>query len=992
MVKVRVLQLCHRIAHSFSKRWVAEPAFADDFAVVSRPMARMLGWGIGAGILVACGATPPASAPLPLVGRVPLDLPAGAVARGASLFGTDVVGLPTGATITPDAAPGASVYELDPHFVNAPALRAGNAVATALSPDGKTLAVLTSGFNRTFDAAGRRVEPGSSEYVFFYDVSGSAPREVAVATVPNSFGGIVFAPSGDRLYVSGGPDDVVYVLARDPAGAFARAGEPIGLGHGSGLGIGQSPYAAGLALTRSGARLVVTNHENDTLTIVDTASRAPVGEVRLAPGAGQAGGEFPAGVITIGETRAFVACQRDREVVEVDLAAAKVARRYRVGGQPTKLVANRAGDRVYVANANSDTVSVLDPTAGRVLFEIPTASGPFAPGAVGALRGSNPNSVALSPDERTLYVTNGGNNTLAVIALDDGGGRVTGLVPTGFYPNAVSVSRRGDRLFVAHGKSPTGPNPGGPWSNQTTGFQSVDPGRGNQYAPQLTRGGMISLPVPAPDVLRKLTAQSLLNNRFVAAGDGAASIFGELLGRVKHVIYVIGENRTYDQVLGDLAGADGDPRLVMWGEAITPNQHQLAKTFVTLDRFFDAGGVSGDGWQWTTSGRTTDVAEKAIPVEYANRGRHTYDWEGGNRGINVGLAALDQRIAWNPKTPNDPDLLPGTADVGAVDGPAEGGRGFLWDAAFAAGRSVRNYGVFCEDYRYGLPASDPAKVPPIPMPAQTETRVAFPTRSSLVAVTDPYFRGFDMTFADYWRYKEWEREFDGFVKKGELPALELVRLPHDHFGLFDMAEDGVSTPDQQIADHDYALGMLVEKVSRSPFWESTVIVMLEDDAQNGADHVDAHRSFVFFAGGHVRRGGAVVSTPYMTPSVLRTIELLLGLAPLGQPDAYARAMAEIFDTHADTTPVPAIVPAVLRSTRLPLPPAATPPPEAATRPRGDAASWALAMRGMDFRREDSLPVELFNRQLACGLGVAVAGCASEKRPVATRAEPDDDDD
>ena len=165
MVKVRVLQLCHSIAHSFSKRWVAEPAFADDFAVVSRPMARMLGLGIGAGILVACGATPPASAPLPLVGRVPLDLPAGAVARGASLFGTDVVGLPTGATITPDAAPGASVYELDPHFVNAPALRAGNAVATALSPDGKTLAVLTSGFNRTFDAAGRRVEPGSSEYL-----------------------------------------------------------------------------------------------------------------------------------------------------------------------------------------------------------------------------------------------------------------------------------------------------------------------------------------------------------------------------------------------------------------------------------------------------------------------------------------------------------------------------------------------------------------------------------------------------------------------------------------------------------------------------------------------------------------------------------------------------------------------------------------------------------------------------------------------------------
>jgi YVTN family beta-propeller protein len=955
---------------------------------------RVLGWVITGAVLAACGATTPAS-------RTPqrpraYELSPGQVAAHASTFGTDVIGLPTGATLTPDAAPGARLYDLDPRLATAPAFRAGNAVATALSPDGRTLAVLTSGYNLTFDDAGKRAEPGSSEYVFFFDVSSGDPRQVDVATVPNAFGGLAFAPDGAALWVSGGSDDVVHVLTKNVAGGhWASNGTPIALGHAHGLGIGQGPYAGGLALTPSGARAVVANHENDTISILDTRTRAVVAEVRLPPGGGKAGGEFPAGIAVVGETRAFVACQRDRELVEVDLGAAKVVRRITVGGQPTKLVANRTGTRLYVANANSDTVSVVDVAAGKVVSTIGTAAVPSAPESARTLRGSNPNAVALSPDEKTLYVTNGGNSTLAVVRLDADRGEVIGLVPTGFYPNAVSVSARGERLFVAHGKSPTGPNPGGPWSDKPKGYRAIDPGLQNQYAPQLTHGGLLSFPVPAKETLERLTAQSLANNRMVRADEGARSspgIFTALLGSVKHVIYVIGENRTYDQLLGDVTGADGDPKLVLWGEAITPNHHQLARTFTTYDRFFDSGGVSGDGWQWSVSGRSTDVAEKAIPVEYAGRGAHTYDWEGANRGINVGLPSLAQRTAWNPKTPSDPDLLPGTADVGAIDGPDVGGRGFLWDVALAAGRTVRNYGVFCEDYRYGLPGDDPARVPPIAMPWESKTRVAFPTARALTERTDPYFRGFDMTFADFWREKEWEREFDEFVAKGELPSLELVRLPHDHLGTFDGAEDGLSTPDHQIADHDYALGRLVEKVSRSPFWESTVIVMVEDDAQNGADHVDAHRSFVLFAGGHVKRGGAVVSTPYATPSVLRTIGLLLGLPPLGQQDAFARPFEDAFAVTVDARPVPAIVPAVLRSSRLPLPPLApgeTLDPKAA-RARGDAASWALATRGMDFRHEDTLPTELWNRQLACGLGVLAAGCASEAPPLLTRAGDDDD--
>ncbi len=957
---------------------------------------RAVTWAVVAGVLAACGTSGPR---VPEGARFrPHDVAAGQVEPRSSMFGTDRIGLPTGATLTPDAAPGARLYELDPHLVEAPTFRAGNAVATALSPDGRTLALLTSGFNRTYDATKEPKEPGglapgSSEYVFFYDVSGGEPVARGAVPIPNAFGGMAFADGGERLWVSGGSDDLVRELARDPAsGIFALRGAPIALGHTTGLGIGQGPYAAGLAVTRSGARLVVANHENDTVSVVDVATRRVAFEVRLAPGGGVAGGEFPAGVVALGDTRALVACQRDRELVEIDLTAGTLVRRIKVGGQPTKLVANKAQTRVYVANANSDTVSVVDVVAGKVVAEIATTAPSTAPQAALALRGSNPNAVALSPDERTLYVTNGGNSTLAIVRLGDAGGDVVGLVPTGFYPNAVSVSAKGDRLFVAHGKSPTGPNVRGPWSDRARGYRSIDPGVGNEYAPQLTRGGLLSFPVPTGATLGKLTAQSLVNNRFVPADDvdRAPSVFAQLLGRVKHVIYVIGENRTYDQILGDVAGADGDPKLVLWGEAITPNAHQLARTFTTFDKFFDAGGVSGDGWQWSVGGRSTDVAEKAIPVAYAGRGAHSYDWEGANRGVNVGLASMAQRVQWNPKTPSDVDLLPGTADVGAIDGPDTGGRGFLWDVALAHGRTVRNYGVFCEDYRYGLPDTDPAFVRPLAMPFESKTRVAFPTAKALLERTDPYFRGFDMTFADYWREVEWEREWDDLLAKNELPTLELVRLPHDHLGSFARAEDGLGTPDQQIADHDYALGRLVEKVSRSAAWESTVIVALEDDAQNGADHVDAHRSFVFFAGGHVKRGGAVVSTPYATPSVLRTIGLLLGLPPLGQQDAFARPIEEAFDVRSDTRPIPAIVPAVLRSARLPLPPPA--PGEKTAQPRGDAASWALATRGMDFRHEDALPTSAFNRLLACGLGVSAAGCASAAPALVTRADADGDDD
>jgi DNA-binding beta-propeller fold protein YncE len=949
-------------------------------------MTKLGGWASVFLGLVATVACSPASGPssASLANSGPSLQPSRRLER-ASLFRTDVIGLPTGASITPDAAPGSVLLELDPHVPRLPGFRAGGAVSIVRSPDSRTLLVLTSGYNRSHDGEGELVSDASTEWVFVYDLGGGGPRQVQAVPVANAFGGIAFGPAGDRFYVGGGSDDVVREYVRDAGGHFGEVEPAIALGHRDarglgGLGIHESPYAAGVAVTASGSHLVVANLENDSITWVDLKLKRAVSEVPLSPGGGQVGGEFPYWVSVVGETTAYVSCQRDREVVQVDLGSGRVARRIPVGGQPTKMMLSHDASRLFVANANSDSISVVSLPDGALVSQLSVST---VAGAGARLRGSNPNDVALSPDGARLFVTLGGNNAVAVFQLgerDRGGpparvgapSALVGLIPTGFYPNAVTVDATGRALYVANGKSPTGPNPRGPWTDVARStLKPYSDNAADQYSLALMRGGLQYMPVPDGDVLANLTRQVMQNNR-VAAAPVEPDLFRALRAKVKHVIYVIGENRTYDQILGDLTGADGDPTLVHWGEAITPNQHALARDFVALDRFFDSGGVSGDGWEWSTSGRTTDVAEKAIPVEYAGRGSRSYDWEGMTRNVNVGLSSVAERMWANPKTPSSPDLLPGPASVGGVDEPDVGERGLLWDVAIAAGVAVRNYGFYLDDSRYGRPG-DPAGIPALARPYEAGVRVAYATRPSLLPITDPYFRGFDMAVADLWRFDEWEREFSRYVSEGELPGLELVRLPHDHLGSFLSALDGVNTPDTQLADHDYALGRLVERVSKSPFWEDTVIVAIEDDAQNGSDHVDAHRSLALFAGGHVRRG-ARIPTVYTTPSLLKTLELLLGLPPLGQNDAFAQPMSDVFSLEADDTPYEAIVPGVLRSTELPLPAAKA--GQVAVLPRGTAETWALLTEGLDFTRADGARPERLNRALFCEL-VDGAGCASE---------------
>ena len=896
---------------------------------------------------------------------------------------------PAGQFLTPAAAPGAVFQALNPDLPGDPAFTAGQASALALSPDGKTLLILTSGFNRTYGADGKFIPERSNEYVFVYDVSGAAPVKRQVVTVPDTFQGIAWAPAGGGFFVSGGVDDVVREYVGAP-GDF-KAGRVFPLGHKAGLGLASKPEAAGLAISPDGRRLLVANLQNDSVSLINLTSGA-VTEQDLRPGvidkskAGQAGGTFPRAVVWASNAKAYVASQRDREIIVLDArsAALRVGARITVEGQPNALL-NGVPGRLFAALDNSDAVAVIDTRTDTAREIIPTAGPPEWQG--GGLGGAGSNTLALSPDGRSLLVSNGGENAVVVLALDEfarglpskrdrddadpAGSRVVGAVPTGWYPTAVAVRPDGAQIYVVNGKSNTGPVPSICRTNLETSDASQNACQAsNQYVWQLEKAGFLTLPAPTPAVLGDLTRQVALNNHVgeTPSADDAAK-FAFLRAHIRHVIYVVKENRTYDQVLGDLEVGNGDPKLTVFPQAMTPNQHALARQFVDLDAFFDSGESSNTGWNWTVAGRTTDFTEREAPVNYAERGLQ-YDQEGTNRNINVGVATSAERHAVNPASPTDPDILAGARDVAAPDGPGRAqGEGYLWDQALKAGLSVRNWGFYGDLILYSKKLG-PLRTPRDREPWKTGLKVFTADKASLMAVSDPYFRGFDQGFPDFWRFREWAREFDGFVAAAKAPALMMVRLPHDHTGDFDDAIDGVNTVETELADNDYAVGLLIDKVAHSELAKDTLIFVIEDDAQDGPDHVDAHRSVAFVAGPYVKHG-AVVSHRYATVNLVRTIEAVLGLSPMGLNDALAEPMAEVFDTRQIDWTFNAVVPDVLRTTALPLPPM-TPTQASCTPPTRSSAYWAAAMKGQDFSTEDRLDTARFNLALWRGLKGDVA--------------------
>jgi DNA-binding beta-propeller fold protein YncE len=894
--------------------------------------------------------------------------------------------LPTGMSITPTAARGAIFQPLNPDLHDLPQFTVDHPITTAVSPDGNTLLIVTSGFNRNFDKDGKIFVPQSSEYVFVYDIRQQTPIKKQVLEVANTFAGIAWAPDGKRFYVSGGSEDNVHIF-EPKHGKWEESHHPIALAHASALGLqdradsegpqpnlGGRPAVAGVAVNASGTMLLAVNYENDSISLVDLKKRAKAGELDLRPGKndpaqkGVPGGEYPFWAVFKGNDKAYVSSLRDREIVVLDLhGTMRVAGRIKIPGQPNKMIMNRAQTLLFAAADNSDSVQIIDTAADRVIAAIKTTAPESIFPNTETYKGSNPNSLRLSPDEQTLYVTNGGTNSVAVISLakELAESRVVGLIPTGWYPTSISLNRDGSMLYVVNGKSNAGPNPKG-CRNEFNILSKC--GSANQYILQQVKGGFLSLPRPDAAELKRLTEQVAANNHFVSAPP-VAPVFSFLRSKIKHVIYIVKENRTYDQILGDLEKGNGDPKLTLFKEPVTPNHHQLARQFVTLDNFFDSGEVSGNGWNWTTAARATDNVERTVVMNYGRRG-FTYDFQNLNRNINIGAGNVEARKAENPANaglPDAEDQLPGPADVDAPDGPEdEPGAGYLWDSALRSGLTVRNYGFFCDDLRYAEPKESPSAVPLLHDPASSGTRVAFPANPRLIERTDPYFRSFDQRFPDYWRYKEWEREFDEFAKKDNLPSLELMWLNHDHFGTFGSAIDGVNTVETMMGDNDYAVGLVAEKIAHSKYNQDTLIFVVEDDAQNGPDHVDAHRSLALVIGPYVKQG-VLVSQRYNTVSLLRTIEEVLGLKPLGLNDAVQGPMDEVFSSEQAQWNYVARVPAALRSTQLPLPQSAPGEKPGSFHPKRDAEYWARETEGMDFSAADRMDSARFNQILWQGL-------------------------
>ena len=922
----------------------------------------------------------------------------------------DIQDLPNmGQQITPLAPEGSRFEPLNPDLPDRPDWLASQAATSVVSPDHRTMLVLTSGFNRVY-ALGVPAPPfpwyvpDSNEYVFIYDISTPAPVKTQVVQIANSYHGIVFDPSGTAFYVAGGPSDVVHIFTRSAAGTWGEApGSALALGH-NGLGVGLNlrpngavainsqvgvaPCAAGVAISSDGQTLVVANYYNDSITVFTggLGNWSKLSELDLRPGksdpsmTGIAGGEYPFWVVVKGNgptATAYVSSIRDREIVVVNLSAPPaVTARIHVTGQPNKMTLNATQTRLYVAEDQSDTVDVIDTRSNAILETIPViVTAPVMPAWLEHYKGANPNSVTLSPDEKQLYVTNGTLNCVAVVALSgaNGGGRVVGLIPTGWYPNSVSFSGDGSSVYVVNAKSPTGANP--EWCYGGYGppnSPNCEPS--NQYNPQRTKAGLQSFPRPSPEQLTNLTEQVARNNRFRhTESEEDLAVMAAVRQGIKHVIFIIKENRTYDQILGDLKDAagnpigDGDPTLTEFGEAITPNHHSLARTFVTLDNFLDTAEVSYDGWLWSTSAQAPDVVEHQFPVAYAARG---LSLDGGlNRNVNVALLPPERQLA-NPYTSADPDVLPGHTDAGAPDGPNnEVNTGYLWNAALRAHLTVRNYGFFVDGTLYGTTAF---AIPVLRDPFSANTVVAYPADVKLAPFTDPFFRGFDNSLPDFWRYKEWARDFDARYADGHHagrsvgvpPSLSLVRLMHDHTGNYAVAIDGVNTPDLEVADNDYAVGLLVQKIANSPYANNTLIFVVEDDAQDGGDHVDSHRSTAYVVGAYVKRG-AVVSTRYNTLDFLRTIEEVLGLPPMNLNDALARPMTDIFNTRPSPWSFTATPSAILYNTSLPLPPKRA--GLIVPKPAHNAKYWARVTKGMDFTDADRLDPAEFNRILWKGM-------------------------
>lgn len=740
-------------------------------------------------------------------------------------------------------------------------------VNLATSPDGRFIAVSDSGFRQYLT-----ILSGSDDRVVS-KIEVGRPRARTDQEKQGLYYGLAFGPmTGGRytLYASRGAEESVAVYQVDSKGVISDTGKRLESKFPN-AAKDMGNVVAGIALSSDGSRIYIAdnNTSSDTglkgsLTIVETATGRQVERIPLP------GFSFGVAAVTVGphkDRKVYVTSERDGLVSVVDPTTMRRLRDVRVGASPTALLLDRSQERLYVANSGSDTVSILDTRSDRVTRTIL-----LRPDDLRGIPGATPLGMALTPDGSRLYVALADMNAIAVV--DTERAELKGYLPAGWYPTSCAVSSDGTRLLIANAKGVGRRNP------------NAKPGPYGQYIQDLIEGTVAIVTLPSDLVLKQMTSTVLENNRFAEARKLEFKNPG-----IEHVIYIIKENRTYDQVLGDLKQGNGDPSLTLFPREVTPNQHALAERFVLMDNFYCCAEVSADGWNWTTSAMSNEYVSRNAPYNYSGRGR-VYDFEGQNNGVPVDLLGL-----------NDVARSPG---------------GYIWDKAIKHGVSLRNYGFFVS---FKSPETRTKEGP------ETIAKENHPNKKALEGRTNTDYRLYDLSYpdGDAWalhghdfpgrlkaygksnstsRVQEWKREYDEFARDRKMPRLMLVRMGNNHTR---GTTAGVPSPRAYVAENDFAVGQLVEHVSKGKYWKKTAIFIVEDDAQNGHDHVDAHRSIAFVISPFVKQG-TIDSRFHNTATTLRTMGLLLGMSPLCQYDAVARPYEFFTSDDSNGAPYEAILP------------------------------------------------------------------------------------
>lgn len=775
---------------------------------------------------------------------------------------------------------------------------AGRPIDLVLSPGGKWLYVKNDRGLVVLDAQSWKL---LQEFPFPKEKTGGSVHGLAVRR------------DGRRVYATTAQRSLYEAEVHDTGALTWKRSLPLPFGP------GEKPrdvHATGIALSADGKRAFVCLSRNNSVALVDLEAGKFVREIAVgvAPFAivlnraeskayvSNWGGRRPAKGERTALSSGTPALVDERGVASsgtvacIDLGKEKVVAETAVGLHPAGLTLNRDESLLYVANANSDTVSVLATKTMKVehtVFVRPGADLPF---------GSGTNAVALSADGRTLFAANAGNNAVAVLAL---GPRhtapvVEGFIPTGWYPGAVVADEK--HLYVANVKG--------------DGSQSKHP-RKDGWNVTRHKGSVSRVPLPAPEQLRRYTAQVHADARVpqilraavkarsprkpvpVPRQLGDPSVF-------EHVVYIIKENRTYDQVFGDIKEGNGDAKLCIYGQTITPNHHALARQFVLLDNYYCNGVVSADGHAWSTEGHVTDYLEKAF-------GGFTRSYTWG-----------DDPLSYSSS-------------------------GFLWDNVLGHGLTFRSYGEM--DYAATVPKD--ATFEQIYKDYRDGTnKIAFRQSIGIERLrhySAPDYPGWNLKIPDVQRVDRFLREFRQAERKGEWPNLVMIYLGNDHTS---GTQASMPTPRAQVADNDLALGRLVEAISHSKFWPKSCIFVIEDDPQDGFDHVDGHRSLCLCISPYTKRK-QVVGKFYNQTGVLHTMERILGLPPMNQMDALAPIMDACFTTTADLTPFQALpngVPLDEMNQKV-------------NQLRGKQRTWAQRSQELDFSRRDRADEDALNRIL-----------------------------